>query len=306
MRASSLLLGLLLCGCPEPEAPPPTPEPDDDDAAPDDDDSAAADDDDTQPDDDDSAPPDDDDDDDDVTPGDCETGVVHHMGNVTITSDDEAEGFCDSFNAIAGNLSVSGVSTLEPLACLCSVQGGVTIAQSPDLPHVDGLSQLEQLAWLSIVDNAGLTSIAGLASLAFVMGNLEIHSNPLLVSLSGLDGLQSVSGFFLLYGNRSLTDLDGLGSLSSVGWYLAIEQDDGLLSLDGATALRSVGGNLHISDDDLLTSLSGLHGIEQLGGDLIVTGNAALTVSEADALRDAIGVANIGGAIVLEDNGGGP
>ena len=84
------------------------------------------------------------------------------------------------------------------------------------------------------------------------------------------------------------------GSLSVVG-------NPFLTSLSGLESLQSVSAGLTITTNGALTSLSGLESLQSSGG-LSITNNRVLPNCLAIALRDRIGLGNIGGPIRISDN----
>ncbi|HND32787.1 MAG TPA: hypothetical protein PLA94_22480, partial [Myxococcota bacterium] len=78
----------------------------------------------------------------------------------------------------------------------------------------------------------------------------------------------------------------------------------GATTIAGLAALQVVSGNLSLSHNSLLQDLSPLSQITGVAGDFSITHNDGFSDGTAEALRDAIGVGNIGGTILIEDNTG--
>ena len=66
-----------------------------------------------------------------------------------------------------------------------------------------------------------------------------------------------------------------------------------------------VGGGLTLHNNLILADVTALHDLPAVPGDFTVTNNGWLYTSEATALRDAIGVANIGGTVTISGNAAG-
>lgn len=73
-----------------------------------------------------------------------------------------------------------------------------------------------------------------------------------------------------------------------------------MTSISGFGSLRTIGQDLILDHNDALTDISGLMGIDTVGRHFSSTGNG-LTTAQAAALRDAIGVSDIGGTITISE-----
>ena len=79
-------------------------------------------------------------------------------------------------------------------------------------------------------------------------------------------------------------------------------QGSALTSFNGLENLLTIGEDLHIKDNVVLTDVSALHGVTSVGEDFVVKDNTSLPTADAEALRDAIGVTNIGGTVLIIGN----
>jgi hypothetical protein len=75
-----------------------------------------------------------------------------------------------------------------------------------------------------------------------------------------------------------------------------------LTDVDGLAALWGISGSLLLEENEALVDLTGLQGVSTVGGDFTIIGNGALTNAEAELLRDAIGMSNIGGLVTISNN----
>jgi hypothetical protein len=132
---------------------------------------------------------------------------------------------------VTGDLRISGVDSLAPLASLVHVQGDLLIAGNPDLTTLSGLDQLTR-----------------------VDGDLDIRSNPALSSLDGLAALEQVGGSLDVAFLASLEELTGLESLERVGDDLSIMANAALTRLAALESLGTVGGNFQLIDNESLAS----------------------------------------------------
>ncbi|MCB9741181.1 MAG: hypothetical protein H6741_16480 [Alphaproteobacteria bacterium] len=181
--------------------------------------------------------------------------------------------FCAEYSGLRGDLVVaySDVRDLDPLSCLCAVEGSV-----------------------ELYVNEELASVAGLAGLRDIGGDLHIAGNPALSSLAGLEGVSEVPGELGVYSNWALQDLRGLAGLRQVGEGLFLS-DNGLLELRGLEQLERVEGYLYVGYHAWLYDLRGLSGLREVGGDLTLRYNERLyDLRGADRL-DSVGALAIYG-----------
>jgi len=226
------------------------------------------------------------------------------------------------------------LSSLEPLSCLKEV-GPLEIHRVDGLVNVDGLRSLELALDIIIDDNPDLVNVDGFAKISELASNLSVRANPALTNLDGFSALTSVGWDVLIIGNLALGNVDGLSGVLTVGRQLMVSQNplladvagfgslesaglaatpllqavwiadnETLTDLDGLSSLREIGNGLLINGNAALTRIQGLHGVTSVAGDLIVGDNPLLPTCEAEALRDAIGIANIQGTIQIENNTG--
>ena len=83
---------------------------------------------------------------------------------------------------------------IEQLTTVTFVYGNLRVAYNPALLGLDGLAGVESVDTLQIVDNASLTSVAGLAALGTITGESEIRNNPALPTAEVLAWLEIVEG----------------------------------------------------------------------------------------------------------------
>lgn len=158
-----------------------------------------------------------------------------------------------------------------------------------DLDALSGVPGTSDLFEVDLIDNAGLTSITGLADLwpaTTVNTIISLRSLPALTSLAGIDGvadIDSVTGVILSL--RDLPLIDDLGPLAGLE-ELADLDLDGMPKLKTLAPLAGLRGvqilqiGACTTDGgqglDGLTDITALEGIESLGS-FNVARNAALT-----------------------------
>ena len=160
------------------------------------------------------------------------------------------------------------------------------------IDHIGGTGRL-----LSIEGSPKLATL-DLPMLDLVGNNLLLDGTDL-VNLDGFSALEIVGNDLSLVANADLATLD-LPALQSVGASLSVDDNDALTDIV-LTALMLVGDDLHVEGNALLSTFD-LSALTDIGGNLIVSTNAALPTCAAEALRDTIGLANIGGAVSISGN----
>ncbi|MBA2320284.1 MAG: hypothetical protein H0V89_03925, partial [Deltaproteobacteria bacterium] len=215
-----------------------------------------------------------------------------------------------SFNGVKGVTRVGGL--------VFDGNGGIdSVAGFVDLTVIDGP--------LLVIDNDAVESLVGYSALTEIGGTLVITDNLNLASVQAFDLVSRVGGAIVIGFNRDQTLIDAFAVLTEAGGYeltsgtnlvtidpmplltaitgdLRLDSQALLAAAPVMPALRTVGGDVVVTGTAALTSLDGWLGIESVDGDLTITDNTALSTSEAEALLDAIGVENIGGAVTLSGN----
>ncbi|KAF8059440.1 hypothetical protein HT031_005245 [Scenedesmus sp. PABB004] len=217
--------------------------------------------------------------------------------------------------------AVELISLTDPAACirgLTTVRGALAIYDDGSIPDLSALSRLrtvqsvaglniahmrlltslEPLSGLTInqgdlvvLDNANITSLAGVGSPTQLYGRVWLDSNPLLRDLRGLEArraaprrpassgagpaaarpaLTTVDGDVSIRNMPNLTSLAGLGGLVSTGRELALVSLPNLTSTAALTNLTSVGLSLELTELPALRDLAGLRRLRSVPGDLIL------------------------------------
>ncbi|GAB5536272.1 MAG: hypothetical protein Rubg2KO_25210 [Rubricoccaceae bacterium] len=216
-------------------------------------------------------------------------------------------------NCNAPTVAVLGQDAVDDFDCV-TISGNLFVRGS-DFTDLAGLSELTSVDGdVSIEDSPALASLAGLEALAAIGGNLEIGSvgvggNDALTTLDGLGGLTSVGGSVFIYDNLGLTTLDGLESLGAIGDGLFIGGNDALVTLDGLQGLTTVPGDLSVGvsifrtdgtfdgDNPALASLEGLANLTSVGGALDIQRNISL-----ESLDGLASLQTVGGDLSITQN----
>jgi hypothetical protein len=204
-----------------------------------------------------------------------------------------------ALTAVGDTLTVVGAFTALDLGLLEAVGGDLSL--TPDALVALDLGALESVGGALGLTLAGLESV-DLGALETVGGQLYLGAGGAVSALS-LPALTEV-GFLVVEGTEGLVSLSA-PLLTTVLADVSVATNLDLVDLDGLSALDTVGGALAIVDNAELNSVSGLSGVSSVVGDVRIQRNPALSQAAALSLvEDDIGVANIGGAVAVSDNGG--
>lgn len=161
------------------------------------------------------------------------------LGDITLTTDDDLQWFCDQYGSVRGSLTLSDqINNLGKLDCLTSV-GGNLIADLPLVPAIR-LANLERVGGTASISASQATSFF-MPSLTTVGGDLRIvdhHSETINLGL-----LERVGGSMEIYG-EDLLDVNA-PSLSGAGGLNLTFPGDATLNFP---ALTSLDENLYVTD----------------------------------------------------------
>jgi len=156
------------------------------------------------------------------------------------------------------------IISLDGLANLESINGGIDITANDNLISIDGLSRVESIKQNIIIGyNQELENLHGLSKLTSVRKDVHITNCPNLTDLQGLHNLISVGLTFEIGDLEKLTDLSGLENLITVGARLRITNIPNLQNLNGLNSLKTA-HNLDIYENENLNSLEGLIKLDSL------------------------------------------
>jgi surface protein len=204
-------------------------------------------------------------------------------GDLVFTTQSEIDAFPVSYpncTQISGNVTISGagISNLNGLSAITSIDGYLDISYNPDLTNMVGLDALSTIGgYLQVYSNAGLVRFTGLGALTDIADFLYVGANPDLSDFIGLEALTTIGGYLSIQDNALLGSMTGLEALTSIGAELFFEANPGLTNFNGLNALTAIGGELEILGNAGLTSLSGLEALTSIGSYLSIESNTALT-----------------------------
>lgn len=228
------------------------------------------------------------------------------LEHVTTVGSVSCFGECTGLEAVSsiGQLLYVSNGGASALSALRTVGGDVTFF-APS--NADGLDTLESiggdlrfLAYDYYGDYGTTTStINGFNRLRTVDGDLTFGL-PDLGTVSGLSALETVGGILTASGCGDINGYPGLTNLTEVGG-LSLSVMSGMYTLGWATGLTGINGSLNISGNYQLGDLTGLYNVAYVTGDFTISDNDRISTAQARALRDDIGVANIGGTITFTE-----
>jgi len=237
-------------------------------------------------------------------------------GDLLLQSEKDLAGFCDSYIAVCGDLTLLGEvgKSLDDLSCVLRVTGDLTLATTglaaaslPSLEEVDGTLELDAPEGLQSLDLAALAAVGGslsmseaesltkldLSSLSSIGTDLDLQQLALLEALD-LAALGSLGGELVVVENALLASLS-LGSLPAA---VAITlPDNPLLAVLDLGLLEQTKSDVTLQANDGLLDLSGLAGLLYVGANLTISDHLLL----AD-ISDLHGLQSIGGDLTITDN----
>jgi hypothetical protein len=261
----------------------------------------------------------------------AELSRVYDVGGDLVVADNPYLVSADELKSVArigGGLTVAGnaaLGSIDMMDVLTEIGGDILLSGNPSVTRIDGFTLLPAAAAVQIEANAALAGVEGFDSVA-TLGSVSIRDNPSLVFLVGFVNADVVAGDLAIERNGQLGSLAGfellrevggdllvrdsqlqvlakLLSLETVGGTVGIAHNSAMGDISGLTALTAVGGDLVIDDNRLLAARSGLTALDTIGGSLVITSNERLPLATAEALRDQVGIDDIGADVVILNNG---
>jgi hypothetical protein len=167
-------------------------------------------------------------------------------------------------NTVSGPVVIRTQDDLDALAGVCAVVGGGLSINSPSLVSLAPLADLAHVEGnLSIFGNAALINIAGLNSLSEIHGDLTVSSNQALEHLDGFARLRRILGSISVANNDALVTLTGFGDLEEVGRQIRISRNPILNRVESFPNLRSV-EHLFVDDNPALMHIEGFRNVPSL------------------------------------------
>ena len=211
--------------------------------------------------------------------GDSESPFTYN-GDVSFTQFGDMLAFCQSYNAIDGNLTISSTLLTETndLECIEAIRGDLRIESNSRLEEIR-FANLRILGGDIVIQNNAQLEIIEFDRLEIIDKSYIVQSNEILhtirmpyLSFVGFDFLQE--GHFTLSQNPALTILDA--EKLQVIQNDFIMDNNGFVDIDGLDLLRHVGGNFSVSNNAVLETFSSLSTFERVGNHLNFSQNPSL------------------------------
>lgn len=172
-------------------------------------------------------------------------------GGITFTTQAQIDNFTTNYPGcthIEGNVTISGagITNLNGLNGITTIDGYLWINSCPALTTVDGLNALTTVLWVGFSNNASLTSVSGLNGMTYLPQGVGFNSNNALTSISGFNGLTSVGLNVVIAYDQYLVSITGFSSLTTIDGYLILGGGS-LTDISGFSALTLVGPSIHNS-----------------------------------------------------------
>ncbi len=164
--------------------------------------------------------------------------------------------------------------SMEGLTSLERVEGTFLIAWNDRLESLEGLNNLNYAGGLVIIENPGLTSLAGLVSLDTVHNReypwwieydrwgMFVENNPELTEAT-LNSLDHVEGELHISLNPNLKSIE-FNELSSIGGGLHINSNPEMIDIS-FNDLQKIGGGLFVARNFEIENLGGFSSLEEVG-----------------------------------------
>jgi len=143
---------------------------------------------------------------------------------------------CTEIEGMVQILGVTGITNLDGLNVVTSIEGGLFIAEAYALVDLSGLINLTYVNSISI-EECPASDLLAFSNVTSDLNSLRIYDCDNLISLIGLEGIASINQSIHVQENQMLESLDGLDNITNVG-------------------------TIYISNNVNLNNMSGIEGIE--------------------------------------------
>ena len=168
------------------------------------------------------------------------------------------------------------LENLTGLENLSTVDGAVRIEENAALINVYGLNSVTRiLGSLAFIDNDNLMDFSGLGNLEQV-NYLNISGNDGITNFNGFESLYSINGAFNVEYNTNLIDFEGLEKLENIGGSLSVLNNDNLINFNGLTALTSNNIDFTVENNNSLENFVGLENFGNALDRVVVDNNNSL------------------------------
>ena len=194
-------------------------------------------------------------------------------------------------NVGGGPVDLSSLEIVSDSMILSGVDGNV---------HLDSLGTAKRI-WLYNV--APPSEALAMPEQSLIDGDLKLYglTEPMSITMPTLETITEDLTVDGSVDQNPGIEMLHFPALATVGGDVDIGNNQSLSELPWAS-LREISGALYLYGNHSLSDISGLFDLETVGAEFYVVGNVSLPTYQAEALRDAIGIGNIGGAITIYGN----
>lgn len=150
----------------------------------------------------------------------------------------------------------SGITNLNGLGGISTIQMGLNIHDCPDLTTMGGLN-LSGAGSLNLTNNALLTNFAGFESITSL--DLSVTNCPSISSLSGLGNVTNLRTIYLE--GTAITNFTALTSLTQLGYIQFVGPNPNLKNFVGFEAATTLAGGIIIGEGMVMTDFTGLDNV---------------------------------------------
>lgn len=141
----------------------------------------------------------------------CETNNITDE-HFTLSSQERIDLFLENNYSEVGGITVAFQADLSFLECIRKV--GVLRLNQNTFENLEGLSNLEEIGDLIIIDNSNLINLEGLGAVES-LNSILVESCENIINLEGLESLVSLNGSLIIKDNPNLQNLNGLNNLTT-------------------------------------------------------------------------------------------
>jgi len=227
----------------------------------------------------------------------CGTEVYHGTLDISVHGQDTL----NHYSVVKGDVVIGATTwiNLEPLRCLQSIEGDLTIVGNQEMKTVDGAEALRDV-WgtITIAHNNNLAHTRAFAGLELA-GSIVIAANHKLDGLSWLSNFESLAAL-IVADNNSLMSLSSLATLRAVS-SLRIVNNSSLGAINASGLQWIADGDLDIAHNAALGSVD-LSQLMRLDGGLRVRSNTSLSTCIPHGVADRLVANGYNGEVSIYGN----
>ena len=235
-------------------------------------------------------------------------GATQKPGKLTVGTTPVPDASVDAASVAVADGGSDANTPPPPSACSRLPQrsepwsGDALITSQAGLSALAGFRKLTGSLTIRMDTDAGddMTSLAPLACLEEITGDLTIEDTQHLSNLDGLDRLGHLGGSLEVQRNAALAQVDALAALRKVdGSELVLDHNSALTSVAGLSGITYVPGFFDLGFSPLLTDLTGLDHLREVGGPFQLRALGVIDCTHLESLTTVGSNGNRGGNLYL-------